>query len=564
MACDIVLSIVTGTYNRHVHLGAMIDSARRNIPRHIPHEFVIVDGGSTDSTIEWCQRESDIRLILQGELRGAIPAFCEGARAARGDYILLANDDVTFCEYSIMRALAYLESHPVCGAVAFADTRAAQMGQGQGYQVLGMPAIGTDGKSAWVPYAQVGLFRRWLGDLAGWWGADDSIMNQSRTYGGDNYLSSRIWEMGYSVDAVEGCNCDDGIVRDGLRDISARTARTDSKAYYTRFPRGAQLRANPTHPNPQTERLRILVVPIYEPNFPGRRNLEYGLSEALTRYGLTYEWDFVNEPGDLIAHVQAWQPHLLIVQLHDALRITVGELSRARAACPTMAVVNWNGDAHEAGLISPEIIELLHYVDLQTVVNAAVLPTYAAVGIRAVYWQIGYKDPAHPFSGNVPIWDVLFLGNCYNNERRELASTLKSLPRLKIGIYGNCPLSDGNTHYDFAFSRALYEKCKVAISDTFPGGVGYVSNRLFQALAAGAFVLQQHVPEMEQWNGLIPGVHYIEWHTLDELFKLCKEWTKTKRYDQRRKIADAGRDFVRANFSYDRQVEKLWDLLPST
>jgi len=556
-----LLSIVTGTYNRLTYLQRMIASARANWPRHLSMEFVIVDGGSTDGTQAWIEEQSDCRLIQHPGLFGAIKAFGDGARAASGDYVVMANDDIEFRPYSLLRALSFLESHPTCGAVAFADNRHTQVTGGQGYQVMHMPALNTDGKPVTVHYAQVGMVRRWLGERCGWWGDQDPVMSKARTYGGDNFLSSRIWELGYSVDAVDGCEVDDLLPRDALRTQNNQTGERDSAQYYSRYPRGAQLRNTVAVPNPQTEHLRVLLMDIHEPALPARKAKEQGLAEALARVGLCWEIDYVNEPWDLPAAVRIWQPHLLLTQIHDGQHITAAVLSEARAERPEMVVVNWNGDAHESGLIGSTILEVLRYVDLQTVVNTAVLPVYERQGIRAAYWQIGYKDPAEPYTGPIPEWDVLFLGNCYNDERHALIRALQSIGGLRLGVYGNCPGTAGNTHYDFALSTALYQRCQIAVSDTYPGTEGFVSNRLFQALAAGAFVMQQHSPRLDELTGLKAGTHYVEWTDLSDLKRKIRKWRNSDGKGLRRKIAEAGQEYVRREFSYDAQVRKLLEML---
>jgi glycosyltransferase involved in cell wall biosynthesis len=556
-----LVSVVTGTYNRLNYLQQMIDSARRNWPRHLGLNFVVVDGGSTDGTLEWLAAQPDVLTIQHGKLLGAIKAFCDGAKAATGEYVVMANDDVVFHDYSLLRAVSHLEETPTCGAVAFADNRFAQIHKTDGYRVMQAPATDLDGKDTMVNYAQVGMFRRWLGDLCGWWGADDHTMRNARTYGGDNYLSSRVWELGYSVDAVEGCNVDDLIPRDELRIANNSSGEKDSYLYYQRFPRGAQLQPGPTVGNTQEERLRVLLMDIHEPAIPARYAKEKGLADAFANVGLCWEIDYINEPWDLPAAVKTWQPHLLLAQIHDAEHIDANTLIAARNEKPDMAVVSWNGDAHEGGLISPEVLEVLKQVDLQTVVNTKVLPVYEKNGIRAEYWQIGVKYPAQPYAGSVPEWDCLFLGNCYSGERRDLVNTIRSVKGLRVGVYGNCPGNTGNTHYDFAHSTELYKHCKVAISDVYPNTEGFVSNRLFQALAAGAFVLQQHSPRLDELTGLRAGVHYVEWTDLKDLKRKLRKWSSENRDPERKKIADEGKAFVRDNFSYDRQVEKLLGML---
>lgn len=553
-----LITLVSGTYNRLGMLQGMIQSFRSQIPRHIDHEIIIVDGGSGDGTIPWLKSQSDIRPIFHDHLLGAIKAFCDGAEAAQGEYVLLANDDIVFKPFSVLRAVRYLEDHASTGAVAFADDRAAQLGHGRGHHVLQMPAVQENGIKVLVNYAQVGLFRKQLGEAAGWWGIHDEIMRAARTYGGDNFLSSRLWEMGYTVDAVHGCAVDDLISRDGVRRVNNSSGEKDSKLYYTRYPHGAVIPQ--VKKSVETNRLRIMVCPIYEPSFPGPMNLEYGLTEALAKKGLTWEIDYVNSPVDLVSAMSAWRPHLLLLQMHDAKAFSIDTLVRARQASPGTVIINWNGDAHESGLIAPDVLALLKHVDLQLCVNAKVLPVYAQHDIKADYWQIAFKDPVGELPV-VPAHDVICLMNCYNDQRIALAKMLKELP-YNVGLYGSCPDADGNTHYSFASSRALYQNAKIAVGDTFPDTEGFVSNRLFQALSAGVFLLQQHSPRLEEFTGLVPGRHYIEWTDLDDLRDEIEFWMTEGEPQRMDEIARLGRDYVRANFSYDAQIEKLWRLIP--
>lgn len=555
------LSIVTGTYNRLELLQRMIQSVRDQMPRHLSYEFVVVDGGSTDGTQRWCLSQANITYLNHGRLLGAIRAFGDGANAAQGDYVVMANDDIAFRPGSLLRAFSYLEEHRTCGAVAFADNRTSQIRSGvSGHRVEYMPATGIDNRPTAVIYAQVGMFRRWLGDRVGWWGAEDEHMGKARTYGGDNYLSAGIWSLGYSVDAVDGCEIDDLIEADHLRVINASSGENDSRMYYLRYPRGPQVAALPRVPNPQRERLRVLVADIHESRLPAASAQEQGLADAFNRVGLTYHIDYVNEGLNLPAAVREWQPHLILLQMHDSKAIGADSLRLARQERPDTVIVNWNGDAHESGLIAPDVLEVLREVDLQTGVNAAVKPVYDAEGIPWAYWQIGYKDPATTLP-EMPAHEVLFMGNCYNDARYALIETLHATPHA-VAVYGNCPGALGNTHYDFSAQQSLYSRAKLTISDTFPDTVGFVSNRLFQALAAGAFLLQQHSPELDAYTGLIAGEHYIEWQTLDDLPAVIDEWLAADRAQDRQRIAETGQAFVRAHFSYDAQVGKLWDLLP--
>lgn len=549
-----ILSIVSGTYNRRPHLQRMVNSARDAIPHGWAYEFVIVDGGSTDGTQEWCKAQPDIHLIEHGELRGAIVAFCDGAKAAQGRYVLLANDDVTFAPGSIFPAVAWLETHPTSGAVAYADNRPAP-GYKDGYKVQTMRAM-RGGQPVDVPYAQVGLFRRTIGQAVGWWGADDAAFG-GHTYGGDNYLSARILEMGYTVDAVDGCTVEDHIPADDLRQRNGNIERQRPGAYYQRYPTGPVLPDTLAEGEP--ERLRVLYMPIYE---RGYGKYKRGLRDALARVGVVYEVDYVNDNYDLPAIVQQWQPHLLLMQAHDANSIRLDKLHAARLARPSMVVANWNGDVYTQNLTDPAMLEYLKHVDVQLVVNAAALDTYAAHGIAAAYWQVAFEPVNYDRLPDMPAHEVVFLGNAYSPYRRELGKVLMAASH-NTGLYGfGWDFEQRNTTYKFAESAALYQNAKVSIGDNqYTGERGFVSNRIFEALASGAFLLHQHVEGLEELTGLRAGVHYAEWKDFNDLHTQMKYWLAKRRDNKRAEIAAAGRAFVHEHHSFDRRVQELFGIL---
>ena len=572
----ILLSVVSGTFNRLSHLQDMINSARAAIPRGFTAEFVIVDGGSTDGTIEWCKTEPDINLIQHGELRGAIPAFTDGAYAAQGKYIILANDDITFQRGSIMPAVVHLEENMECGAVAFADDRPAQ-GK-NGHLVMHMAAtLNGDYKS--VPYAQVGMFRKWLGDEVGWWGGNDDDF-PARTYAGDNYLSSKIWNAGYSIDEVRECKVDDRVVDDNLREINRgendESGKADSAAYYAMFPTGPEVTNEIVDTQQDKLQLRILYLPIFEQGYPHQKLHKRGLRQALTaltftdRTAIVYEYDYIAATDiatELPYLVETFQPHMMITQLHGHEPVTADMMAKIRAIRPAMACYNWNGDYWPHGLTAPDMLKVLAHIDLQLTVNANVLETYKQAGIAAAYWQIGFEHPlTEPVKRDAT--DVVFLGNAYSDERKQLENRLQLLEGLyiKVQLWGDgWAQSAGNTLYDFTAGAAIYQSAKISIGDNqFPDAVGFVSNRIFQALAAGgALLLHQRVQGLEELTGLIDGVHYIEWLDFDDLIDKIVYWLDRKRAPKRRRIARAGSEFVRHNHSFDNRVKELFhDLMP--
>ena len=567
-----LLSIVTGSYQRIDLLKQMIASARRYTHSGLSIEFIVVDGGSTDGTQEWCQSQNDVRLIEQGALLGAISAFSEGAYAARGDMVLLCNDDLIWVDYSILAAIAYLQDHPTCGAVAFADDREAQS-KPPGYGVQTMTVRSIDGRDISIPYAQVGLYRRWLGDLCGWWGANDPAFI-SHTYGGDNYLTARIIEHGYTVDAVEGVRVKDLVHRDILREMNQEREKHNTHhggGFYARYTSPPQMRVKPAVSNPENApKQRILYLPIFESrSYPHHRAMKRGLREALQRIGDVVEVDYLNEDYDLVELVRAWQPHILFTQCQrDKI-----DLTAARRECPDMLVLNWNGDVYLDALVSQETLEWLKAnVDVQLCVNGAALDTYQASKIPAAYWQCAYEPVRESIFLAKPEQapDIVLLGSAYSEKRKELARAITGLD-YKVHLVGSGwveefePWNAGNSTYEFELSNAIRRAARIEVGDNqYVTDTGFVSNRIFDCLAAGgALLLHQSVLRLEEFTGLVAGVHYIEWTDVDDLKTKIAYYMNPKHAAKRDKIVKCAYDYVRTHHSFEARLRQLFrEILP--
>lgn len=577
-----LISVVSGTHNRFDLLRGMMTSVRQQMPVGIPYDFVIVDAGSTDGTLDWLRDQPDVTLIEDGKRTGAIDAFTRGAYAATGKYIVLANDDITFWDGSIIKALLHLETAPRCGAVAFADNRESP-GK-RGHAVMGIGAT-INGRFRAVNYAQVGMFRKWLGDHLQWWRADGRMVD-ARTYGGDSGLSACIWEAGYTVDAVDGAAVDDYVADDDLRQSNLAQGAADGRIFTEQWPKGALVADTPQIDNPDREHLRILYLPIYEAGHAQQKLQKRGLREALARRGyIVWEIDYLNIPDmkeTLLDTLRKFQPHMMLTQIHGHEPLTADMLGEIRAHHPRMVIVNWNGDYWPHGLTSPEMLKLLRHVHLQTTVNADVLAVYAEHNIAAAYWQIGYEEPLPGPAPRVSAHDVVWLANRHS-DRMPLYEALRQMP-VDVGIYGaGWPQAEGECLYDFTAGAALYQNAKISIGDNqFPDTVGFVSNRIFQALATPppapphpigtlrssdregrgpALLLHQRVKGLEELTGLCDGVHYVGWTDADDLAIKIAYYTDPENDGERARIARLGTAFVREQHSFDVRVKELFEAL---
>lgn len=565
-----LLSIVSGTYNRYQSLQRMMSSVRRQMHPGIDYEFVIVDGGSTDNTLPFLRQQPDVQVIEHGELRGAIRAFCDGAQAATGQYVVMANDDIIFHDNSLLAAVVHLDETPRCGAVAFADNRMRET-----HEVMGHRSRDANGRSEVSPYAQVGMFRRWLGDLAGWWGSDDPIMQRARTYGGDNHLSAKIYEMGYTIDPVPRCKCDDNVEFDNMRIVNSEGGQQDSDLFYQRWPEGPRFGERDIQPEPDLENLRILYLPIYEGNHPQQRAGKRGLRNALKRMGTVLEYDYVtrekrniNVHKELVEINRSFMPHVFLSQYHgiDPAQDTwkIANIAQLRTDNPLMLCINWNGDYWPDQQLAPEMMNLLRWYDIALVVNDHVRSRYELEGIPSAYWQVASEQPTiYP---EMPMHDVLFLGNAYNDGRKGFGEKLAALrdEGINVGIYGSGWGDHGNgeTLYNYAASHSLMQGAKIVIGDNwFNDGSGFVSNRFFETLGAGAFLLHMPVDKLRKHTGFQAGIHYATFTGNGDLSESVNAWLQDD--EKRQKIARKGHAYAQRKHSFDARVKQLFtEIIP--
>lgn len=562
-----VVSLVTGTYNRLASLKQMVESFRHSIGVGMEYEIVLVDGGSSDGTLEWCYEQRDVVLIEQGKLLGAVKAFNEGFANAKGKYVIIGNDDILFVDESVQAAIAYMEENNTVGVGCFYQDRDTTPGN---WYVSVMGAIRND-KQVHANYGQVCIVPRWLGDYVGWWGKD------YHTYAGDNELSCNALELGFKVEPVPCACIHDGKIDDDLR----KANKGDNKYVDGVHPDSAKWEAKWTHGKligpvigskdtgnfyKQDRKVmkRLLYAPIYEPGSDIQHKTKHGLRDALSKKFLVSEVDYVSNPLLIYDVANAFNPDIILTQFHDASIWNADMIKELKQEHPNAKLINWNGDYFPENFLHRNYILMMMQYDLTTFVTTDVQSMYNNYHIPWKYWQIGYEESNAEPLPTTPKHDVIFLGNSHYDFRINLGTTLISLRKegIDVGLYGNWHKSfkpNGYNLYNFDDGQRLYANCKIAISDGRPDAHGFVSNRLFQAMYAGACVFQQYFEGYDTLLGLEDGKHLIIYQGTDTLPDLIRYWLKQP--EKLHKIAKDGQRFVIKNHSFDARVSTLCDWL---
>jgi spore maturation protein CgeB len=122
-------------------------------------------------------------------------------------------------------------------------------------------------------------------------------------------------------------------------------------------------------------------------------------------------------------------------------------------------------------------------------------------------------------------------------------------------------MSKGECLYNFIEACKIYRGAKISIGDSQWPESGFVSNRIFQILAAGDCVLcHQWFRGIEQL-GLHNQENCLIWQNFDDLGQILKYWLSDSNSQKLRQIAANGEKLALEKHSFDSRVSELWEML---
>ncbi len=131
MKGSLLVSIITPSYNQ----GGFIEETIKSVlSQDYPEiEYIVIDGGSTDNTVEILKKyEGRIKWVSEKD-RGQSDAINKGFGMARGEIFAWLNSDDIYLSGAVSKAVEFLREHPdvkmIYGNARFCDERGKIIGE---------------------------------------------------------------------------------------------------------------------------------------------------------------------------------------------------------------------------------------------------------------------------------------------------------------------------------------------------------------------------------------------------------------------------------------------------
>ncbi len=180
-----LVSIIILSWNRKDDLRS---SLRQVYTADYPaYEVIVVDNNSSDGSVDMLRSEFPDTIVVALDLNIGIAGWNEGFRIAKGEFMLVLDDDSYPEMQAARRAVDYMLNHDRCGVVAF-EVHNLRLNRSQTQDLLDSPYQTFVGCGA--------LIRKSVVDIAGMF--DEFLF----LYAHEEEFSMRVVDAGYTVDYV--------------------------------------------------------------------------------------------------------------------------------------------------------------------------------------------------------------------------------------------------------------------------------------------------------------------------------------------------------------------------
>lgn len=271
-----------------------------------------------------------------------------------------------------------------------------------------------------------------------------------------------------------------------------------------------------------------------------------------------FNWKAEKDPDCKLQNIlKYYTPDFTFMQLQSPDALTIESIKSIPGT-----VVSWTGDVRDP--IPNFYHRIARVVDCSLFSNMPDVQEFSNLGFPTMFFDIAFEETVYKPDGPAitPPTPTVFFGNHYNGRFPLSDLRFKMVRRYRhISTYGfnwkgkevSCLMEKPEQE------AAIYRGCKIAINLSHFCRERYTSDRLYRAMACGAFCLSHHYPGIEQ--DFSPGIHLVTWTDLEDLNRKIEYYLSEDGSLVREQIAKAGCEHVWANHRWIHRFKGLLNRL---
>lgn len=295
---------------------------------------------------------------------------------------------------------------------------------------------------------------------------------------------------------------------------------------------------------------RLLHIGIFNDKEP-QWSLRNALKEISSEY-IEYDWQSIRHQVNqiILQHSNSVDVIFLQLQCGGVVSPSVLEIVKKK-----VKIFNFTGDVRQP--LPKWYIDLApHCTTLFT--NNTDVEFLKGLGHKAVYFQIGYNSEFYTYMGDryLDAPDIVFMGNHYpgafplSQFRYDMVTFLQKEYGERFRVYGKGYPGAIDLNYKQWEEANVYRSASIGINCSHFNLKQYSSDRMLRIMACGCFCLSHRFEDIEK--EFSEGIHLRSWQTLEELKILIDYYLDN--HNERNKIAAAGMDLVRTQYTWDYRI----------